>query len=292
MTKKIKIFVLYVLVIYSCNDNKLRKEYYSTGELKKEYILRDGVVISDKWYHKNGQLQYIFEIKDDLKLDTLFEYYENNQVKNYITQLHYPYIFYKGFDENGDLSIEGRLFNKRKTGWWNYYKSTILEKQVYYMIEKDTSFVAQLKFFDSEGNVDESKSDYVKFIIPDTLYVGKSTGTIVYRKKLGEFSQENVCIGYGLKPDYSNIVKTRVDTFYSGTNSGFFAVDFVKTGKQNIKGFIYEVLVDEKSDTLVEIQTTMTYFDKDFFIVDRPASVPKDKVIHYHEKIKFSSSDN
>jgi len=275
-----------VLIFYSCNDGKLRREYYRTGELKKEYILKNGVVVSDRWYYINGQLQYVSKIKDNVKLDTLFDYYDNNRVKNYITQINDPYVFYKEFDENGDLSLEGRLFNKRKTGWWNYYKSTILEKQVYYMIENDTSFVAQLKFFDSKGNVDESKSDYVKFIIPDTLYTGKSTGTIIYRKKLGKFSQENVCIGYGLRPDYSNIAKSKVDTFYTGTNSGFFAVDFRKLGKQNIKGFVYEVLVDKKSDTFVKLKTTMTYFDKDFVIVDRPASVPKDKIMYYHEKIK------
>ncbi|MBW3520166.1 hypothetical protein [Flavobacterium sp. NKUCC04_CG] len=277
----ILILLLNLMFFVSCTKIKVEKSYYENGNLKSVYYLQNDSVVESKTYYPDGNKKYIFKIENGVRIDTFFEYYKNNRIKNYITQFNDFNSQYREFDENSRLALEGSVFKKKKIGWWSSYKSDKLTKQVYYAQNGDSVFIAQIKIFDRNGKLDHVSSDYVGFMIPDTLYMGKSTGTILYKKKLGLSSQENICIGYNLMADYSNIAKARVDTFYTGESKGFFGVEFKELGSQKIRGFIYEVLPNRKSDTLLVITTNKIFFDKEFFVVPRLDSIPKDKIMRY-----------
>jgi len=265
----------------SCTKVKVEKSYYENGKLKSVYYIENDSVIESKTFYPDGNRKYIFKIENEVRIDTFFEYYKNNQIRSYFTQISNFGSRFKQFDENSKLKLEGTIFKKKKIGWWSYYKSDKLVKQLYYAQNKDSVFISQIKVFDENVILDHASSDYVDFVIPDTLYTGKSTGSILYKKKLGFSSQENICIGYNLLPDYSNISKVRVDTFYTGKNKGFFGLEFKQLGNQKIRGFIYEVLPNRKSDTLLVIPTSKIFFDKTFYIIPRPDSISNDRIMRY-----------
>src|SRR5690606_3501503 len=212
--------------------------------------------------------------------DTLKEYYKNGNKIFELVEIGNGINHITNFFVNGKKRSEGFLFSKKNIGWWNYYDNDKLIKRIYFTQINNNLLMPQLQFFDRTGHLDKTKSDFVSFLIPDTLYQGRSTGNLFYKKKI-KSSEERIAIGYDVAPDYGNINNVRVDTFYNPKNDGFFGVEFNKLGKHKIRGFIYESKLDILNETKANIRSTNIYFEKDFYIIPRPDSIPKDKVMRY-----------
>lgn len=82
------------------------------------------------------------------------------------------------------------------------------------------------------------------------------------------------------------MLRVEIDTFPYPTKDnmfkGFVAIRFDQLGKQKIKGFVYETRFNESEENVLLIETSHRYFEKEFFIISRPDSIPTDKVINYN----------
>jgi len=131
MNKTITMMILIeiILLLTSCENDEVVKEFYGTGELKCEYSVIDGI--------KNGNYK-CFYLSNNIKeegsylegnLDNKYkEFYENGNVK-----LSTEYIEgvengdYKDYYQNGHIRNEVKIINGTKTGLHKKYDSLINE---------------------------------------------------------------------------------------------------------------------------------------------------------------------
>jgi len=77
------IFIIASLLIYSCNNGKIVKEYYRDGSLKSETLIVNGLKNGTaKQYYNNGQLFYICHYKNDTMFGPYQEYAPSGKLKS------------------------------------------------------------------------------------------------------------------------------------------------------------------------------------------------------------------
>ncbi|MBW3519876.1 hypothetical protein [Flavobacterium sp. NKUCC04_CG] len=282
---KICLSVFVSILVVSCNKKRLEIEYFENGTVKIENYYLNDEKQKTIVFNKDGLVQRVMYFNDEKIVDTIFGYSSDKRIRSYLTQNSISHSLYEKVDEKGNIIEKGNLFNGSRVGWWCYYNELgIKTEERYFVLKTGENEYSQHIRYSPDGKVNELESNYVKFLVSDTLYLGKSTGTLIFKKILKYGTDTNICIGYNLKPDYSNITDSKVDTFYSANNDGFFGVDFKVLGKQTIRGFVYEIDMKKTNDTTLSIQEAERCFEKTFFIIPRPDSIPKDKVMHYHIK--------
>lgn len=216
--------------------------------------------------------------------DTVKEYYPNGNLMFYMVKLSDDLQYTKGFNSDKTLLNEGYIYKGKHIGWWNFYKKDKLFKRNYFVKIDGEIMSSQIQYFNSNGTIDINNSNFIEINIPDTLYKGRSTGKIIY-KQHNDYNEERVLIGYNLKPDYSNINKVRIDTFYNPMSDGFFGVEFDKLGRNKIRGILdtRKISDTERKDSLftATISIKNRYFEKEFYVIPRPDYIPKDKVMRY-----------
>ncbi|SFJ30668.1 hypothetical protein [Myroides guanonis] len=283
------------LLFSSCNDSRIEQKFFQNGKLEDEIFYENDIITKRKIYFDSGNLRNaLYYLEDNTVVDTLFDYYDTGEkygdfARKYTKSndtIELKSGKYRRYDLKGNVMIDGLSYNGERIGWWKYYNEGVLEEMKYFYQKGDSkNKYNQYMKFDSVGNIIESKSEYFEITLPDTLYVGKSAGTLKLKKRLKECSDTNICIGYDLKPDYSNILECKVDTFYSKDNDGFFGVTFETSGKYTIRGFVYEVNMELKNEnkTLL-LEEDERPFEKEFYVVDRPDSISKERVMRYDIK--------
>ena len=283
------------LLFSSCTDSRIEQNFFQNGKLEEEIFYEKDIILKRKIYYDSGYLKHVlYYLEDNTVVDTLFDYYDTGEkygdfARKYTKSndaIELKSGKYRHYDLKGNVIIDGLSYNGDQVGWWKYYDKGILDKMKYFYRKGDDKNVYnQYIKFDSIGNIIESQSEYFEITLPDTLYVGKSAGTLKLKKKLKENSDTNICIGYDLKPDYSNILECKVDTFYSKDNDGFFGVTFNAPGKHTIRGFVYEVNMELKENSKVlTLEEYERPFEKEFYVVDRPDSISKERVMRYDIK--------
>lgn len=284
-----------LLMFSSCTDTRIEQKFFQNGKLEEEIFYENDSITKRKIYFDSGNLRNVlYYLDDNTVVDTLFSYYDTSEMHGYFARkynkssdiIELKNGRYLRYDLKGNVMIDGLSYNGQRIGWWKYYNDGVLEEMKYfYQKGDDKNIYNQYVKFDSLGNIIESQSEYFEITLPDTLYVGKSAGTLKLKKRLKENSDTNICIGYDLKPDYSNILESKVDTFYSKDNDGFFGVTFNTPGKHTIRGFVYEVNMELKdgSKTLL-LEEYERPFEKEFYVVDRPDSISKERVMRYDIK--------
>jgi len=129
------LLIIFILLLYSCsknNNNIMRLYYPGTNNIKAEITFKDSITstIRDgiaKLYYPNGKIESL-------------GYYVNDSLNG----------VYKGFDENGIISLEASYWKNKKVGPSKYYKNGYL--QLYN--EKDYSGgIYYVQKFDSKGNI-------------------------------------------------------------------------------------------------------------------------------------------
>ena len=73
------------LFLFGCSDSEdtheVEKYYYDSGELEMENHIKDGGIVVNKKYWKNGKLRYITHYKNDEHDGLKSEWYETGQRK-------------------------------------------------------------------------------------------------------------------------------------------------------------------------------------------------------------------
>src|SRR5690606_5967293 len=280
-----KIFNLLVLLlfIYSCNKTKIIKE--TSDDLDtyyKKHYKDDKLSFVETYYKDELQSVYYLNNENGIRRDTLYHYVLDDSFK-YQTDFFTDKLFYCiRLKPDGTKISEGNMYKYRYNGWWKIYDENgkfIHEK---YIIGKDTANYnySQIKVYDGSGKIIENRSDYVVVSFPDTLHTGKSIGIIKHKPKLKDHLSYYVGIGYDVFPDYTNINNVQVDTFSIEKNK-IIGVDFKKEGKIKIRNFVYESAIEMESDLEFNVVSVCTYFEKDFYVIPRPDSMPQNKVIRY-----------
>jgi len=274
----------FIIFHMSCDKDKTVFEKTDIPHLYHKKYFKDGELSYIETFYKD-KLYSIYKIHDNngLRNDTLFQYELNDTLRNK-TNFYTEDLFYcVRLNSKGIKLSEGYMYNYRYNGWWKIYnKNGILTHQKY-IIGRDTSKYnySQIISFDENNNIILSKSNFVKVLLPDTLYTGKSMGNIEHNSNLNDHLAYYVGIGYNLSPDFNNISDVRVDTFTIEKEKSI-GLDFKNSGKNKIKGFIYEKALEEGEKSLIlNVLSTVTYFEKEFYVIQRPDSIPKNKVIYY-----------
>lgn len=283
-----KIFNLLILVlfIYSCNKTKIVKEVSDNPDTYYNKHYEDDILSFVETYYKD-ELQSIYYLNHEngIKRDTLFFYELNDSLKNR-TDFFTDEMFYCiRMKPDGTRISEGNMYKYRYNGWWKVYDKKGRFTHEKYIIGKDTADYnySQIKVYDSSGEIVTNKSDYISVFLPDTLYTGKSMGHIMHRPSLTRLKDQlayYVGVGYDVLPDFSNITNVRVDTF-DMEEKKTIGVEFKTPGKTKIRGFVYESAIEMVSDLEFNVVSVHTYFEKEFNVIPRPDSIPKDKVMRY-----------
>lgn len=277
------VFYCNVFIWLSCNNTKEEEKYDTDGQL--EYLLHSKNKDTLKYFQRFDNGTFVYKLHSSVSVsDTLKEYYPNGNLMLQAIPSENSLNHIKIYEPNGMIKCNGYLFNEKNIGWWNYYKQGKLSERVYFVQHDNELLLQQFQFFDKNGTLDTNKSDFIDILIPDTLYQGRSTGTIAYKRR-NDYNEESVLIGYNLKPDYSNINEVRIDTFYNPKRDGFFGVEFDKLGRNKIRGVIETRKTGniERRDSLFSMRISITnrYFEKEFYVIPRPDSIPKNKVMRY-----------
>jgi hypothetical protein len=265
MLKKIKTILFFgciCLLCLQCDDSLEKKRYYKSGKLHSVMHYNEQGKLDGQWkdFYESGELMGTTSYKNGQPITTE-AFYESGKIKRKINWTSMNDLFVADYNPDGTLVSKGRIYKANKTGWWEWYnnKGELLLKQEYLLIN-DNEYLNQSIAF-SKNKIAKEKSDYFVIDFPKVLHVGKNKIDIDYIPLYGSKSTLNVCIGYGLKPDFSNISQIRIDTFTTGSHRTYFGVECKKPGKDTIRGFTYEYLLKMDKDHIA----LTTYQNKKYF---------------------------
>ena len=238
-----QILIVSVVVIYfGCTREKMGKEYYNTGEIKKEIIYKNRKDTSDVkviGYYRSGKTQYYTNYKNGIREGEYKSFYEDGFIKDdlnfnkgklYGVQRRYNKK-HELYEES--LYIDGKLLLTKEFRINPVYKLS----QTRIFLTKDTTLfrVGEITY-DSIGNVIENASYFYDIIGPDTVARGSMINFLIkFYNKRDDFYFE-LCLGT-LMPDL-----TLSDTLFrkvtmKDTISYYFYPE--KTGKNLITGIVY-----------------------------------------------------
>lgn len=218
--------------------------------------------------------------------DTLYEYNKDGGIALKIVPLELNYAYFELYTSKGEKQVSGYIKNNLKINTWSYYKDKKLDYTNYYVLNEASSYLSEIVHYNTDGTINEEKSNYLDWRLPDTLMIGKSIGDVKYKTTWKDDIQNYVCIGYDINEDFTNLLEVSIDTFPYPTKSekfnGFVVLKFNQLGRQRVKGFVYETRFNENEKDVILIESAHRYFEKEFFIITRPDSIPKDKIINYN----------
>lgn len=285
--KKIKIYsLIFVIFLFSCSKTKIVKEISNDPDIYyKKHYKEDKLSLIETYYRENLQSVYYLHSLNGIREDTLVYYELNNSIESQAGFFSDNKMFYYVKKKpNGTKISEGNMYKFRYNGWWKMYDENGKFTHEKYIIAKDSANYnySQIKVYDSSGKIVPNKSDYISVFLPDTLYTGKSMGTLIHHPRLKDQLAYYVGVGYKVLPDFSNIMNVRVDTFTIKKDKTI-GVEFKTPGKTKIRGFVYESAIEMVNDLEFNVVSVHTYFEKDFYVIPRPDSIPINKVMHYDQ---------
>jgi len=224
----------------SCGNTNEKIEYFENGNYK---VIR---------YNHNG--------------DTLLSYFSKDGTKDSegykMGEVEYLTTFY----DNGQTE-EGKFKNGKRLGWHNFYDSTGVKLgEVFYQNDK----VYQQKSFLRNGSIDYENSVYIDFSLPrDTLH--RNEDTPVHMKFYNEKSRYEFVRAYlsnEIKYDFSNVDKVVLDTFgcAPGKNDIYVLVNIPDTGKQYIRGYLYDGVVIDTVKDFYNYDGIKVLFEKEVYV--------------------------
>ncbi|MBP9099654.1 MAG: hypothetical protein KBF74_12620 [Ferruginibacter sp.] len=188
MNKKI-IFLTLVFFFYigqSCNENssnaKLVKEYYTNGELAREFYINNDKQKSGlyKEYYENGRIRYLYFYLDNLLSGEQREYYDNGNLKatacykkskpDSIVKWYYP----DGVLKSESFRLEGHLFGVQKE-----YSPIGRLKDMYFM-KNDTDQLFSFSFNEGGEIVSQPKKFIYCIYERETLTTSDTVKLIFY----------------------------------------------------------------------------------------------------------------
>nr|WP_297310059.1 hypothetical protein [uncultured Flavobacterium sp.] len=275
----------FLILVFSCNKYKVIEEKgLDKAHIFKKYYKDDKLYFIETYYNEILLSRYNLLTNEDKISDTLYYYVAADDIVN-AKEIYMPKGEYysKHLDKNGNVLAEGKVFNSKNVGWWKIYdKYGKLSHENYITYNKNGQReYSQLKIYDENEKINELQSNYISFKIPDTIYLGKNIGEIIQNKpNFNDHLAYYACIGYEIEPDFSNIMNVKIDSFPI-MNKKRIGLNFTKLGRNLVRGFIYESKIDRINDTNFTIDIINVNFEKEFYVIPRPDSIPKNKVIYY-----------
>lgn len=268
--KVITIFIFFVFI--SCKDQIRIRNFDADGKLILSIDIDNNGVDTLK-YIKISDDKLSFSMKEGYvrKRDTITEYYQTGQVFLKIVPIERYYIYFEEYSQKGEIEISGYIRNNIKCNLWKEYNNNRVFKENFYINVNDTAYVSETIYYDKFGKVDKDNSDYIKWRSPDTLFVGESILGIDFKSPFGSGSYKYVCIGYDINYNFTNTNRVKIDSFPYQDENAFIKLKFNDTGKQTIRGFIYEVVFDIDNDEAL-LKSYNRYFEKEFYIIPCPAA--------------------
>lgn len=102
-----------LLIGYLMMSNTTNKDYYDSGELKSEMIIRGGELAKGIFYHKNGKISLQGDYRDGMKQGLWSQYYEEGQLE---AELMFLNDLFRGRNER--FHKNGKT---KELGYWDGY---------------------------------------------------------------------------------------------------------------------------------------------------------------------------
>lgn len=192
MRKIIVLFIIAVLYL-SCNRIDKRVVYDNQGNF-----------VSSLWMSGKDTVSKIKFINETLNIDLNNKYihfgdtlYENNKGGNIflkIVPLERSYAYFELYTSEGDKQNSGYIKNNLKISTWNYYKNNKLEYTNNYIVSANSSYLSEIIVYNDNGSINEEKSDYFDWRLPDTLIIGKSIGDLKFKSKWSDHLENYVLV--------------------------------------------------------------------------------------------------
>jgi hypothetical protein len=145
----INIFLI-VILISSCNKERLEKKYYKNGNLKSlKLTFKDSKKKILEEYDTVGNLTLKGFYTNDIR-DSLVGY-NKNKTLSFKKRFKDNGTYCREYDKNGILEREGiYVYDTIKADWWNFYKKGLLEAKREYVIVCDDYYLNQVIFFNKQ----------------------------------------------------------------------------------------------------------------------------------------------
>ncbi|WP_353102281.1 hypothetical protein [Myroides odoratus] len=283
--KRVIVVIIISFLYLSCKKEDKKVMYDHTGNFVSSIVVKGKDTIS--------RVRFVDELLNvDLNNhfihfgDTLYEHNKDGGIALKIVPLELYYVYFELYTSKGEKQVSGYIKNNLKINRWRYYKDKKLDYTNYYILNETSSYLSEIVYYNADGAINEEKSNYLDWRLPDTLMIGKTIGDVKYKNSWKDNIQNYVCIGYNINEDFTNLLKVKIDTFPYPTQNhdfiGFVALKFNQLGRQRVKGFVYETRFNETEKNDVRLEISHRYFEKEFFIIPRPDTIPKDKIINYN----------
>lgn len=266
----IRVVVILFLILSSCKNKKV--EYFSNGNIHKEYYLKNDALVGDYLtYYNNGNIKSVDLYKNNIKVDSTVFY--DSLINKKISKIIYwkntdlDSFYVKNF-QNGKISSEGIISDSMKLGTWKYYKNEVLEKKFQYKVISNKQYSNQGWVFNEKGDTLKSKSNYYKLIIPDKIKQNQNiTIKIEYNPIISLESSLTFLCSKHYNHDFSNINLVKPDSIFGIKNVIEFKFRSKKSGKINLRGVLkeYANLIPEYSNGHT-YKERLIYIDEPLFI--------------------------
>ncbi len=204
----------------------------------------------------------------DHKTKSYSEFYENKNVKkecqfkSSINQNHYLHHC-KLYHENGNLAQEGDFLDDTiETGWHYYFRKngSIKAQREFLQIAPQQFYLNRVYRFEINGDTDRTNSNFYKITFDrDTVSAGDMIN-VIFKLEAPYFksSYMNVILTDSAGTDYRLPTNHLLYTTFSFNASG--------KGKQELKGYLDEIEVEEKQADTLKVRKRPLYFKEPYFV--------------------------
>ena len=288
------IIIQFAIISFFLSCNKSKKEFYETGELKKEFAINQGEIEGKvAEYYKSGNLKELHYFKKGVQTDSSFFFYEQpiNKIKKVVHWLNNDSTKITEYYSNDNVKARGGRYKGIRVGKWNLYnESGHLDATYEYKRIKAKEYLNQTWYFGQKGDTlskgnsyyfnsfNDIKLDDVRFyfFLNQPFFSSKSrVSLIIPRNQNSNFNE-----------DFSNEDEIELMEIPSLADDGLkhnnmrnnipynlivnFDKSFKSKGKTNFRGIIVEALNDSdksfKPTDTISWNERRIYFDKEVYV--------------------------
>jgi hypothetical protein len=265
-----KLFVISLIVSFSCQNDNYIKEYYANGKLKMECEISDGMKHGKMIeYYPNGNILSLSNWINDTINGYSTGYYESGNIEFISTWVNGElYGDYVKYDETGYLQHTKNYYFNNVKGYESIYDNGSLKQMNQYVIVSDSSFLNQYINYDDFGNIKKESSQFYMVIYGgnnDTVLLNKPVELRLLVTRIISLNHETQLKFIPNKHDISFNFNggQNMDTIsVNGYNNIDLTFSFYKTGWQNING----VILLSYTDPFNVLKQERMYFGKYFYV--------------------------
>ncbi len=282
-------FLFFIFLLFSCTQQKIKSNkvfFYENGKIKEKRIYNSEIIDS---IFKSTNLNYLKNKEED---SIILRYLSNSINTLKFLELYFEDSIYQvEMYDNGKVKAEGFLKSGLRVGKWKKYSNDSVINILEFKTIRRKSYVNQ--GWKINKNKDTIGGYFYTFLSKDTINLNETLKILIYLNNSchnGKKSKIIVCISssdtLGFNRDFSNSDEIEQDCSYDlETNkenkkfiyidnynkAAFIFKDFNSSGKNLVKGIIYEYLVKDKDSLGIESaleNACRMYFEIPVFVKD------------------------